>query len=66
VALFFYTYVGINMIALLNKDGANISSAISPETPAGDLIEVRISSHFYRDDKMLTSQSASPIASVDA
>ena len=57
--------MGINIIVLLSKDGVNIGSAISPETPAGGLIEVRIC-HFCRDEKMLTSQSASPIALVDA
>jgi len=54
------------MIVLLNKDGANIGSAISLETPTRGLIKVRILHHIYRDKESLTSQSASPMALVDA
>jgi hypothetical protein len=66
MTLFFRTCMGIDTIVLLNKDGANIGSAISLETPARGLIKVRISHHIYRDKKSLTSRSASPIALVDA
>jgi RNA-binding protein YhbY len=66
MTLFLRTCMGINMIVLLNKNGANISSAISLEMPARGLIKVKISCHIYRDEKRLTSRSASPIALVDA
>ena len=37
------------MIVLLNKNGVNISSTISLETPARGLIEVKISHHRVGD-----------------
>lgn len=67
MTLFFRTCVGIDMIVLLNEDGANIRSAIGLDTPPAEaLIKVRMSCHVHRGENRLTSRSASPIAFVDA
>jgi len=67
VTHFFCTSVGINVIVILNKYCGNISSMIHINMPARGLIKVKISGcTINKDEKELTSWSASPIALVDA